>query len=381
MVDGGRLDGLLRDVLGELSAVEFDSPDSVDDAALIEMLRVGAAVERAAQRVGVQAVAALQRRGVFARLGQRAVTALADLLGVEHVEARRVVTAAEQVIPRVDLQGQVLPARLPATADAFAAGTASVRHVEVIARLMGGAAASRLSPETLESVEQQLAAQVGNYTPTVLRDWGATLLNLLDQDGSRPDDRDPRDGNELRLTRDPHGGGENAGGGAMGWLQVAPNATAPPDGSDVGEFIRWYRMREGLSQQAVADRLHTTQSKLEKGTQILRAPARHPARAAGRAARPLLRRHTASVVCQRPAGTRTGQPGGLVRGPWPAQHAPSRRDGDALAGRMAERAPTSHPGRSTQGRPRGPERVGPGAQVRRVALALRGRGPAPGTRQ
>jgi hypothetical protein len=115
MADGGqvaRLEGLLTDVLVELSAVEFDSPESGDDAALIEMLRVGAAVER----VGVQAVAALQQRGVFAALGQRPVTALADLLGVEHVEARRVVTAAEQVIPRADLQGQVLPARLPATA-------------------------------------------------------------------------------------------------------------------------------------------------------------------------------------------------------------------------------------------------------------------------
>jgi transcriptional regulator with XRE-family HTH domain len=79
---------------------------------------------------------------------------------------------------------------------------------------------------------------------------------------------------------------ENAGGGAMGWLQVAPNATAPPDGSDVGEIIRWYRTREGLSQQAVADRLHTTQSKLsklEKGTQILRDvnELRHVARQLG----------------------------------------------------------------------------------------------------
>ena len=84
MATGGqvaRLEGLLRDVLVELSAAEFDSPESGDDAALIEMLRVGAAVERAAQRVGVQAVAALQRRGVFAQLGQRPVTALADLLG------------------------------------------------------------------------------------------------------------------------------------------------------------------------------------------------------------------------------------------------------------------------------------------------------------
>jgi hypothetical protein len=204
MADGdraARLEGLLSDVLVELSAVELDSPESGDDAALIEMLRVGAAVERVAQRVGVQAVAALQRRGVFAQLGQRPVTALADLLGVEHVEARRVVTAAEQVIPRADLQGQVLPARLPATAEAFAAGQASVRHVEVIARLMGGAAAGRLTPDTWQSLEEQLAAQVANYTPTVLRDWGSKLLNLLDQDGARPDDRGPARGQ--RTAPDP----------------------------------------------------------------------------------------------------------------------------------------------------------------------------------
>ena len=59
MADGGRvarLEGLLSDVLVELSVVELDSPESGDDAALIEMLRVGSAVERAAQRVGVQAV-------------------------------------------------------------------------------------------------------------------------------------------------------------------------------------------------------------------------------------------------------------------------------------------------------------------------------------
>jgi hypothetical protein len=49
-------------------------------------------------------------------------TALADLLGIEHVEARRVVTAAKQVIPQTDLQGQLLPA----TAEAFTAGQPGV---------------------------------------------------------------------------------------------------------------------------------------------------------------------------------------------------------------------------------------------------------------
>jgi transcriptional regulator with XRE-family HTH domain len=54
---------------------------------------------------------------------------------------------------------------------------------------------------------------------------------------------------------------------------VAGTASAPPDGSDVGEVIRWYRKREGLTQQEAAALLSTTQSrlsKLEKGTQALR---------------------------------------------------------------------------------------------------------------
>jgi len=58
----------------------------------------------------------------------------------------------------------------------------------------------------------------------------------------------------------------------MSWLQVAHAASAPPDGSDVGQVIRWYRIYEGLTQEQAAIRLNTTQSrlsKLEKGTQAL----------------------------------------------------------------------------------------------------------------
>jgi transcriptional regulator with XRE-family HTH domain len=75
-------------------------------------------------------------------------------------------------------------------------------------------------------------------------------------------------------------------GGFMGWLQVAHAASAPPDGSDVGQIIRWYRTYEGLTQQDAAARLNTTQSrlsKLEKGTQALRdvTELRHIARTFG----------------------------------------------------------------------------------------------------
>src|ERR687893_2856488 len=54
---------------------------------------------------------------------------------------------------------------------------------------------------------------------------------------------------------------DTADGSFMGWLQVTHAASTPQDGSDVGQIIRWYRMREGLTQQDAAVRLNTTQSR------------------------------------------------------------------------------------------------------------------------
>ena len=132
-------------------------------------------------------------------------------MGWERFEARRRVVAAEQVTPRVGLDGAVLPARLPATAAVFAAGEAGLRHVDAIARVLGSASAGRLTPEQWAGVEEQLAAKAEVYTPSELQAWGAALVEALDQDGAEPDDRPPVQVNELQLTRLPGGGGKLRG--------------------------------------------------------------------------------------------------------------------------------------------------------------------------
>ena len=189
-----------------------DLDPAATDQELIDRLRFVAEVERAAQRCAVTTLAVLTQRGVFAARGQRPDTALVDLLGLEPVEARRVVTAAEHVCPRTDLQGQQLPARLPVTAEAFHAGRAGLRQVEVIARLMTSPPATRLDPATWAGAEAQLAERVDDYTPSQLRTWGTQLLELLDQDGPEPEDPTPGDGNELLFGRDRRGNG--------GWLKA-----------------------------------------------------------------------------------------------------------------------------------------------------------------
>ena len=108
----------------------------------------------------VDAVAALERRGMFSERGYNSQPApLADLLGWERFEARRRVIAAEHVTARVGLDGSPLPARLPATAAVFADGRASLRHVEVIARVLDTPSARRLTPEQWAGAESALAAR------------------------------------------------------------------------------------------------------------------------------------------------------------------------------------------------------------------------------
>jgi hypothetical protein len=175
----------------------------------LSVLTLCEGMARQLDQVTVAAVATLDRDGVFAERGYRSpVQALSDLLGWEGREARRRVTAAEQVTPRTGLDGAPLPARLPATAQVFATGRASLRHVEVIARVLATKTAERLSPEQWAGAEEQLAARVADYTPRELHEWGTALVELLDQDGEQPDDRPPAQINELLLTRLPGGGGK-----------------------------------------------------------------------------------------------------------------------------------------------------------------------------
>ena len=178
----------------------------------VSVLTLCETVARQLDQVTVATVAGLDREGVFVERGYRSpVQALSDLVGWERFEAHRRVTAAEQVTPRTGLDGSVLPARLAATAEVFAAGRTSLRHVQVIARLLGSDAAGRISPQQWAGVEAQLAGMADSYTPTELHGWGKALIELLDQDGKEPDDRPRPPVNELFLSRLPDGGGKIKG--------------------------------------------------------------------------------------------------------------------------------------------------------------------------
>ncbi|ODU05329.1 MAG: hypothetical protein ABS81_07865 [Pseudonocardia sp. SCN 72-86] len=207
IMDAGRLDNahdLLRQAVAELTAAS----GAAGDDELLATLTVCEGATRLLEQLTVGAIADLQRRGVFAERGYRsAVTALADLLGWDRPEARRRLLVAEHAVDRTGLDGTPLPARLPSTAAAFAGGTCSTRHVEIIARLLDNPSARRLPPQVWTAAETELAAKARDYSVADLHAWGTALVDTLDQDGAAPDDRPATPVNELFVTRNAHGAG------------------------------------------------------------------------------------------------------------------------------------------------------------------------------
>ncbi len=162
------------------------------------------------ERVEVEAVAELGRRGTFSRYKNRKPeTALRDLTGVEYGPSIQLVTAADAVGEQVGPQDESLPPVLPATAAAFSAGRFGVQQVAVAASLMGSPAAQRLTPQARVEVEAEVARLAGECGPRKLRALGVEVIAHADRDAA--DAESELQVNELRITSFPGGGGKIEG--------------------------------------------------------------------------------------------------------------------------------------------------------------------------
>src|SRR3954469_16561440 len=121
------LEPLLREMLDTVAAGD-------DSVSRIERLRLIGLLRRLLERDSVDIIAGLIRDGEFTARGyKQPKSALANLLDIDTGEAGQLVTAAQTVHPRTTLQGETLEPKLPATAQAFAAGDITVHHVSVVA--------------------------------------------------------------------------------------------------------------------------------------------------------------------------------------------------------------------------------------------------------
>ncbi|MDD7935762.1 DUF222 domain-containing protein [Actinomycetospora straminea] len=160
-----------------------------------------------AQRAGyhrrLQAIATLADLNTVVAAGYRSLEALvADRDNLDRADAKRLVAEAADLCARTSLHGELLPARLPATADALAAGAIDPAHVKVIRDTMRHLDALMPPPPPQEwsGVERTLAEQAQVLPPRMLRVLAKKFVDLYDPDGAAPPDgEDALD--ELRLLR------------------------------------------------------------------------------------------------------------------------------------------------------------------------------------
>jgi hypothetical protein len=142
---------------------------------------------------------------------------LAEMLDLSTSQARARVRDAEQLATRRTLTGEVLPARLPATAAALTSGVIGTGQLRVITQTMAQLP-STVSQDDRDWAEATLAEHAQNFDPRRLGVIARRVLDQLDPDGTPPPDEPdnpcPAAG-ELKI-RDRRDGGISL----EGWLDA-----------------------------------------------------------------------------------------------------------------------------------------------------------------
>jgi hypothetical protein len=143
------------------------------------------------------------------------------MLNLSAGQARARVREAEQLATRHTLSGEVLPARLPATAGALASGAIGTGQVKVITQAMAALPAT-VSQDDRDWAEATLTEHAQNFDPRRLSVIARRVVDKLDPDGAapaEPDDPCPAAG-ELHI-RDRRDGGISL----EGWLDALHGTT------------------------------------------------------------------------------------------------------------------------------------------------------------
>ncbi|MDD7919038.1 HNH endonuclease signature motif containing protein [Actinomycetospora callitridis] len=159
--------------------------------------REALAAARAEEIAGNQAyyrrlerIAEMDRLGLAAVTGDRSTERLLqENWRLDPSKAGRLVAEAEDLAPRLSLQGQPLPPRLSCTATVLASGEISPEHVAIIRRAMTKIdRMEHVDPAEVPAADAYLAEKATLFPPATLRRLAEALLAKLDPDGAAPDE-------------------------------------------------------------------------------------------------------------------------------------------------------------------------------------------------
>jgi hypothetical protein len=170
----------LENLRGGLSGLHDDE--------IVHALRQIEELSRTTHSIMLDVVAEADARGIAGRTGFGTTPRmLSAMLRISAAEARTRTEHAAMVGPRRAMTGEILPARLPATAAALAAGQIGTGQLRVITETMVLMPTSVPEPAR-ERVEMELAGHARDFDPRRLRIIAQRMLDVLDPDGPEPAD-------------------------------------------------------------------------------------------------------------------------------------------------------------------------------------------------
>mgnify|MGYP002737478117 CR=1 FL=1 len=120
-------------------------------------------------------------------LGGATAKVIADVVRITPAEARRRLRDTEQLKPRTNLTGEVLPPALPATAKAWDAGLLAIEHLRTIQKFIKQLPED-IHPAEVEKAEAFLAENAGGLRPDQLEKVADRLAVRLNPDGTFSDE-------------------------------------------------------------------------------------------------------------------------------------------------------------------------------------------------
>jgi hypothetical protein len=168
----------------QLAGMDF-TPFSV--AELLELQSRRERQARIAACADHRILAALQNQATAHEMGGKSwPDILAVRLGISQVQAKARVKDAEHLGPRYVIGGDVLEPVLPACAGALAAGEITLEHAGHIRDVLRRSERYTTATDRAEW-ERTLVRIAAANPPETVKDVGAQMLYLLNQDGSSPD--------------------------------------------------------------------------------------------------------------------------------------------------------------------------------------------------
>ncbi len=177
----------LQDVVADIAAT---SAADVDDVQVAELVRVNERVVRALSFQGLKRLQEVNDRGLFRKAGHSTLHRFVmSELRVTRGDASSRLKALDAAGELLSMQGQPLPPKCPAAAQALADGAIGLAHMDVMLKVRDRIP-HKSAPEVYDVVDAWMTDNARTSTPTELEVCGREVLARVDPDGSLTDDTD-----------------------------------------------------------------------------------------------------------------------------------------------------------------------------------------------